>query len=84
MNNIHKDNIEQQELNIAMNNAYDILMGDVTLDDLLTTKEGSVYLAFDPEDIQSDKGWSDTINQLIDYFVELEEYEKCAELKSIL
>jgi hypothetical protein len=84
MNNIHKDNIEQQELNIAMNNAYDILMGDVTLDDLLTTKEGSVYLAFHPEDIQSDEGWSDTINQLIDYFVELEEYEKCAELKSIL
>ena len=58
-------------------------MGDVTIDDLITKNRGEVYLSFNPEDLQTDIGW-ETANNMINYFIETEEYEKCAQLKSIL
>ena len=74
-----------EELDLAMNNGYHILMGDVTIDDLITKKNrGEVYLSFNPEDLQTDIGWETAINNMINYFIETEEYEKCAQLKSIL
>ena len=82
MNNIVKD---MEDLDLAMNNGYHILMGDVTIDDLITKKNrGEVYLSFNPEDLQTDIGWETAINNMINYFIETEEYEKCAQLKSIL
>ncbi len=82
MNNTIKD---MEELDLAMNNGYHILMGDVTIDDLITKKnQGEVFLSFNPEDLQTDVGWDATINNMINYFIETEEYEKCAQLKSIL
>ena len=74
-----------EDLDLAMNNGYHILMGDVTIDDLITKKNrGEVYLSFNPEDLQTDIGWETAINNMINYFIETEEYEKCAKLKSIL
>ena len=74
-----------EDLDLAMNNGYHILMGDVTIDDLITKKNcGEVYLSFNPEDLQTDIGWETAINNMINYFIETEEYEKCAQLKSIL
>tara|TARA_R100000005_G_C4873035_1_gene128534 strand:+ start:110 stop:358 length:249 start_codon:yes stop_codon:yes gene_type:complete len=82
MSNTVKD---MEDLDLAMNNGYHILMGDVTIDDLITKKNrGEVYLSFNPEDLQTDIGWETAINNMINYFIETEEYEKCAQLKSIL
>jgi hypothetical protein len=82
MSNTVKD---MEDLDLAMNNGYHVLMGDVTIDDLITKKNrGEVYLSFNPEDLQTDIGWETAINNMINYFIETEEYEKCAQLKSIL
>jgi hypothetical protein len=73
-----------EELDIAMNNGYHILIGDITIDDLIDGKKEHVFLSFDPEEIKTEEGWALTINRMIDYFIEVEEYEKCAELKKII
>ncbi len=74
-----------KELDLAMNNGYHILMGDITLDDLLSnSSRQKLYISFDPDKLQSNDYWDDIINNMIDYFIETEEYEKCAELKKLL
>ena len=76
---------EMKELDRAMNNGYHILMGDITIDDLLSSvNESKLYIAFDPDKLQSDDYWDTVINSMIDYFIETEEYEKCSELKKLL
>ncbi len=76
---------EMKELDRAMNNGYHILMGDITIDDLLSNvNESKLYIAFDPDKLQSDDYWDTVINSMIDYFIETEEYEKCSELKKLL
>ena len=77
--------IEMDELNTAMNNGYHILMGDITIDDLVSNiNKAKLYIAFDPDKLQSDDYWESVINSMIEYFIETEEYEKCAELKKLL
>ena len=73
-----------EELDIAMNDGYHILIGDITIDDLIDGKKEHVFLSFDPDEIKTEEGWALTINRMIDYFIEVEEYEKCAELKKII
>ncbi len=73
-----------EELDIAMNNGYHILIGDITIDDLIDGKKEHVFLSFDPDEIKTEEGWALTINRMIEYFIEVEEYEKCAELKKII
>tara|TARA_R110002020_G_scaffold70653_2_gene183311 strand:+ start:5035 stop:5277 length:243 start_codon:yes stop_codon:yes gene_type:complete len=78
-------NIEMEELDTAMNNGYHILMGDITIDDLVSNvNKTKLYIAFDPDKLQSDDYWDSVVNSMIDYFIETEEYEKCAELKKLL
>tara|TARA_R100000900_G_scaffold142705_2_gene124743 strand:- start:450 stop:701 length:252 start_codon:yes stop_codon:yes gene_type:complete len=77
--------LNMKELDLAMNNGYHILMGDITLDDLLSnSSRQKLYISFDPDKLQSNDYWDDIINNMIDYFIETEEYEKCAELKKLL
>ena len=77
--------IEMEELDTAMNNGYHILMGDITIDDLVSNiNKTKLYIAFDPDKLQSDDYWDSVVNSMIDYFIETEEYEKCAELKKLL
>jgi len=74
-----------KELDLAMNNGYHILMGDITIDDLLSnSSRQKLYISFDPDKLQSNDYWDDIINNMINYFIEIEEYEKCAELKKLL
>jgi hypothetical protein len=84
MNNMINKELGYEELDIAMNNGYHILIGDITIDDLIDGKKEHVFLSFDPEEIKTEEGWALTINRMIDYFIEVEEYEKCAELKKII
>jgi len=76
---------DMEELDLAMNNGYHILMGDITIDDLLSNSQRQMlYISFDPDKLDSNDYWDNIINGMIDYFIKTEEYEKCAELKKLL
>ena len=80
------DFLEDLELyNRAMVNAYDLITKKKTLDDIYYALEDDTIsdfpLPFDP--IAEDGRRSDIIDIVIEYFISLEEYEKCAELVKI-
>jgi hypothetical protein len=69
----------------AMENAYNIITKRKTLDDIYYSLEENdfdeFFLPFDPsvEDGRS----ADIIDMVVEYFIRLEDYEKCAELTKI-
>jgi len=63
---------EEELLATAMDNTYEYLVSDVDLYDL----PAGTWILKKPRKIA-------TLDQLIDYFTETEEYEKCAELVKI-
>ena len=80
------DFLEDLELyNQAMVNAYDLITKKKTLDDIYYALEDDTLdqfpLPFDP--ISEDGRSEDIIDVVIEYFISIEEYEKCAELVKI-
>ena len=80
------DFLEDLEMyNTAMENAYDIITKRKTLDDIYYALEedkfDKFFLPFDP--IEEDGRSEDVIDMVIEYFIQTEEYEKCAELTKI-
>jgi len=81
------DFLEDLEMyNTAMENAYDIITKRKTLDDIYYDFEENkdldeFFLPFDP--IVEDGRSEDIIDMVIEYFIQTEEYEKCAELTNI-
>jgi|TARA_R110000772_G_scaffold159873_2_gene271061 hypothetical protein len=74
-----------KDLELAMNNAYDIIIDYATIDQLIDKQPNQpIYLAFDPEKMEQDDYWDDTIDSMIEYFILTEEYEKCSKLKELL
>ena len=78
--------LEDLELyNRAMVNAYDLITKRKTLDDIYYALEDDTIndfpLPFDP--IAEDGRSEDIIDIVVEYFVSIEEYEKCAELVKI-
>jgi hypothetical protein len=78
------DFLEDLELyNTAMENAYNVITGKISLDDVYIEMEESdedldFPLPFNPflhENISDEE-----VDHIIDHFIELEEYEKCQEL----
>tara|TARA_R100001463_G_C3478438_1_gene216683 strand:- start:530 stop:799 length:270 start_codon:yes stop_codon:yes gene_type:complete len=71
--------------NSSMENAYMLVTKRMTLDDIYELMEdGEVsefYLPFDPMD--GDGRDNSTIDLLIEYFISIEEYEKCQELVTL-
>jgi hypothetical protein len=71
--------------NSSMENAYMLVTKRMTLDDIYELMEdGEVsefYLPFDPMD--GDGRDDSTIDLLIEYFISVEEYEKCQELVTL-
>ena len=65
-------------VDLAMNNAYAMLGGNKSIDDLLDEDEEMV-LVLDPE--ITDEELSE---DLIEYFITTEEYEKCAKIKDLM
>jgi len=70
----------------AMENAYELITNKKTLDDIFEEFENKgviekFYLPFDP--IEEDGKTVDIIDMLLEYFINTEEYEKCAELVKI-
>ena len=64
-------------LDLAMNNAYNILMGDKSMEDVIN-QDSEIILMLDPD--LSDEELSE---DLIEYFISTEEYEKCSEIKDM-
>ena len=74
-----------KQLDLAMNNAYQIIVECATIDDLVYSQpKTTIYLAFDPGKMEVNDYWDETIENMIEYFILTEEYEKCAELKKLL
>tara|TARA_R100000315_G_C5111495_1_gene63752 strand:- start:57 stop:326 length:270 start_codon:yes stop_codon:yes gene_type:complete len=76
-----KERLEQDEEEMyreAMTNAYLLITNKLTFEELF--EYNGCYLPYNPKS----KNIKDSVyNDLIDYFCELEEYEKCSEIKKI-
>ncbi len=71
--------LQRKMLDLAFHNSYLVITNKTTFEDLMyeNHKNGkSAVLAHDPHEGPSD----DEMENLIEYFVELEEYEMCGEL----
>lgn len=82
LSDIEKIEKENELLDEAVNNSYDIVTNKTTLGDLLLSKRDGEHtaIAHDMED-----GWTnDDLEIFIAYFEKKEEYEKCATLLKIL
>ena len=71
---------EIEILDEAYRNAYDVATGKLTVKELLSRSQDMIFLPFDP-------GVPETfimiVDDIIQYFEETEEYEKCAELAAV-
>ena len=76
MNNTELDDHELVDL--AMNSAYDVLIGNKTIDEIMDQDAEMIFVP-DPE--ISDEIMSE---DLIEYFITTEEYEKCAKIKDLM
>ena len=80
-NNNLKNEIADEELaRLANDNTFNILMGNITVKELFD-KDIDVPLLVDPsQEFLSNTTKMEILDGMIDYYVEVEEYEKCSEL----
>jgi len=69
---------DDELVDLAMNNAYAMLVGNKSIDELLD-EDKEMVLVPDPE--ITDEELSE---DLIEYFITTEEYEKCAKIKDLM
>ena len=69
---------DEEIVDLAMNNAYAMLVGSKSIDELLD-EDKEMVLVPDPE--ITDEELSE---DLIEYFITTEEYEKCAKIKDLM
>tara|TARA_R100000152_G_C6741225_1_gene164997 strand:- start:79 stop:381 length:303 start_codon:yes stop_codon:yes gene_type:complete len=78
-----KYEMEQMMVQKAFENSYKVVTKKMTFEELLNVKSAfgqQAILIYDPSE-----GWDEqVVEDLIYYFEDEEEYEKCAELKKIL
>jgi len=70
---------DMELLDMANRNTYMIVTGKKTLDDILETVEQATFVCNPAEEIDCD-----TLEGMMDYFIDTEEYEKCAVLRDII
>ena len=70
-------------LDKAFRTSFDIIIGKTTLKFVLKETEG-VVLAHDPEVPLDSERNMDSLYNMMDYFIEEEEYEKCAKVRDII
>ena len=71
---------EIEILDEAYRNAYKIATGKISVRELLDDAEEMIFLPFDPS---APETFSIIVDDIIQYFSDSEEYEKCAELVKI-
>lgn len=82
LDDIYQRQVEEEMVNIAYDNSYRVLIGEITFDSLLeeTTEQETALMGFDP-----DYGPSKSeLENMILWYEEYEEYERCAKLHEIL
>lgn len=86
-NNFEEYSESQEELlERSMENGYKILSGEITIDELLFTTGiiDLVYLPFDFYKLLSTQKFKEVVQEeMVKYFEEREEFEKCNFLKSM-
>ena len=70
------------EMEKAFETTYNIIIGDMSIE-MLVKKEPTVSLLYDPFEL-SKKDFVAIIDWLLEHYIELEEYLKCAKLRDIL
>ena len=83
LSEIDKLKLEHKLLEIAYENSYSILTKKITFDSLLDKNSSlglSALLAYDPENGIT----KDEIENMIEFYIGEEWYERCAELKKIM
>ena len=63
---------------LAMNNAYSIIMGDSSVEDIL--EQGDDFIIVPDPDLTDEELSED----LIEYFISTEEYEKCTQIRDMM
>ena len=71
---------EIEILDEAYRNAYKIAVGEMTVRELLDSAEEMIFLPFDPS---APETFTMVVDDIIQYFSDTEEYEKCAELVKV-
>ena len=78
-----KDIIEQlkdeEMLDDSIINSYYVLTGKATIEDIINRQEFPMFF-INPEDELDES----SLNDMLDYFISTEEYEKCQELVELL
>lgn len=80
---IEKIQLDAVILDMAYNNAWLLLTGEITFEELIPSefnKDKEVVIAYDPNDGPQSEG----LENMLSYFVEKEEYEKCSKIKEIM
>jgi|TARA_R110002072_G_scaffold106746_2_gene232999 hypothetical protein len=83
MDRIAQMQMDQILLEKAFNNSYLILSGQITFDELISKnfkRQESMIMAFDPDNGPSE----DELQNMIDHYIDEENYERCAKLQVIL
>jgi hypothetical protein len=74
-----KDILEQLEneemLNDSILNSYYVLTGKATVENIIKRQEFPMFFINPGEELDED-----SLNDMLDYFISTEEYEKCSEL----
>jgi len=83
LNESEKLQAEYILLDKAFRTSFDIIVGRTTLKFVLKETEG-VILAHDPESPLDTERNLYSLQNMMDYFIEEEEYEKCAKVRDIL
>lgn len=80
--NMDKKSNVTKDFDKAFENTYRILTGKIDINRAITSTN-EIFILYDPYFLNAEE-LSDIINDIIDYYIETEEYEKCQELKNIL
>ncbi len=84
-NFFNNDNLKNEVTNdelarLANDNTFNILMGNITVDELFN-QDIDIPLLIDPSQGSiSDESKVEILDSMIEYYVEEEDYEKCSEL----
>jgi hypothetical protein len=70
-----------ENIDVAMDNSYKVLTGADTFESIMV-RDGGVWLLFDPDDPDKNKG--NVLEVMIMYFEDNEEYERCSVLKGMI
>ena len=79
MKNIIEQLKDEEMLDDSIINSYYVLTGKATVEDIVKRQEFPMFFV-NPEDELDE----DTLEDMLDYFISTEEYEKCQELVELL